>query len=112
MAYSEFIGTTWLNVVLDDTAVDYQISKAILLRAVRFYPSAANDKLTIMQEQPGTASTSWPFFTLISLDGGPIAMFEPDTILNPNPAWYWIDYSKCTFTTPANCIVQFVINNM
>lgn len=111
MAYTELIGPTWFNVVLDASTSDYTLTSAVLLRGVRFYPSAANDKVTIMQVISGEADSSkWPFFTLISLDGGPIAMFEPSIGLNPKKALYAIDYSKSTFTTPANCILQFVID--
>jgi len=53
MAYTELIGQTWLNVVLDATTSDYELSQTIKLRAVKFYPSAANDKITIMQRKPG-----------------------------------------------------------
>lgn len=109
MAYTELWGPTWANVVLDASTDDYELTKAIKLRCIRFYPSAANDKLTVMQAMPGESTPSnWPFFTLISLDGSPTAMTEPWTGLNPKPAIYWIDYSKSTFSTPASCIVQFV----
>lgn len=108
MAVVEYEGPTWLNVVWDGTA-DYTVTKSMILKAVRFYPSAANDKLTVMQAVPGESDTSkWPFFTLLATSTGPIAMFEPSVGLNPRKATYVIDYSKCTFGTPANVIIQFV----
>ena len=108
MAVTELIGPTWLNVVWDGTA-DYELSTPILLRAVRFHGSAAGDKLTVMQEIHGeTDSSLWPFFTLTVDAVTESAMFEPSVGLNPKKATYWIDYSKCTFSTPANVIIQFV----
>lgn len=108
MAVVEYWGPTWLNVVWDGTS-DYELTESILLRAVRFYPSAVNDKLTVMQKVRGESDSSkWPFFTLISTDGGAVAMFEPAIGVRPQRAMYTIDYSKCTFTTPANIIIQFV----
>ena len=108
MAVVEYWGPTWLNVVWDGTA-DYDLTESILLRAVRFYPSAANDKLTVMQKVPREADSGlWPFFTLISIDGAPVAMFEPAVGVRPQRAMYTVDYSKCTFGTPANVIIQFV----
>lgn len=106
MAVTELWGPTWVNVVWEGTA-DYGLTQTIKLRSVRFQGGAANDKLCVMQAQPGVAdSANWPFFVLTDITGAGVAMFEPSVGLNPKPATYYIDYSKSTLT--ANCIIQFV----
>lgn len=108
MAVQELKGLTWLNVVWDGNS-DYTLKNAILLRAVRFFPSAASDKVTIMQNVPGESDPNkWPFFSLVSIDGGPVAMFEPSSGIRPTRAFYTIDYDRCVFSNPSGVIIQFV----
>jgi hypothetical protein len=111
MAVVEKWGTTWLEIVWDGTS-DHTITQSLCLRAIRFKGSAAGDQLCVRQRKIGEATiANWPGITLKTLTGDNIACMEPNP-LDRTRSTYAIDYSGCTFGTPANIEICLVFEPM
>ena len=85
-------------------SADWTSTYPIEIVSCIFYPSAVNDKLRICERVTGT--TADPGFTITSITGGPVGFFWNCEGAKIKP---WIDYSECTFGTPANVRITFTI---
>jgi hypothetical protein len=102
MANIEKQGVSWLQVILDGSG-DWISSQALLLKSLKFQPSAAGDKLVLYEVVPDVDESLWPKLVLSSNSGDTVGcLFNSISMIK-----VMIDYSACIFTDINETVITF-----